>query len=69
MFYSLYLNLSDVIPFSSNLQSILRGLEERGHKLELQDSFSSVIVGVHRSEDGRIYANSDFRKAGAVDGF
>ena len=48
---------------------MLEGLSARGHKLARQDSFSSVVVGVQRAEDGRIYANTDFRKAGAVDGF
>ena len=50
-------------------QAVLEGLSARGHKLARQDSFSSVVVGVQRAEDGRIYANTDFRKAGAVDGF
>ena len=48
---------------------MLEGLSARGHSLARQDSFSSVVVGVQRAEDGRIYANTDFRKAGAVDGF
>ena len=48
---------------------MLEGLSARGHWLARQDSFSSVVVGVQRAEDGRIYANTDFRKAGAVDGF
>ena len=48
---------------------MLEGLEERGHKTELIDKFQSVVVGIEKGEDGRIYANADFRKAGAVDGF
>jgi len=50
-------------------ESILEGLRLRGHQLVEQDGFGSVVVGVERREDGRIYANTDFRKAGAVDGF
>ena len=61
--YSIY-TLSTI-----STQAVLEGLSARGHKLARQDSFSSVVVGVQRAEDGRIYANTDFRKAGAVDGF
>ena len=48
---------------------VLKGLVKRGHKVEKIDRFQSVVVGIERGDDGRIYANADFRKAGAVDGF
>lgn len=48
---------------------VLKGLEERGHKIEKIDKFGSVVVAVEKGEDGRVYANADFRKAGGVDGF
>ena len=60
---------SSVFHSRAKFQSILSGLKERGHKLERQDGFGSVIAGVEMGEDGKIYANTDFRKAGEVDGF
>jgi len=50
-------------------QEVLKGLEKRGHKIEKIDKFQSVVVGVEKGDDGRVYANADFRKAGGVDGF
>jgi len=50
-------------------EELLRGLEERGHTVEQQDRFGSVVCAVEKAPDGRIYANADFRKAGAQDGF
>ena len=48
---------------------MLEGLVERGHKVEKIDKFGSVVVGIEKGEDGRVYANADFRKAGGVDGY
>lgn len=42
---------------------------DRGHKLQRVDRFGSVVCAVGRGEDGMLYANADFRKAGGVDGF
>jgi hypothetical protein len=28
-----------------------------------------VLCGITRGDDGRIYANADFRKAGGIDGY
>lgn len=50
-------------------QNILKDLESRGHRVATIDAFGSVVCAVARGEDGRIYANADFRKAGGVDGF
>eukprot|EP00090_Calanus_glacialis_P004532 TRINITY_DN13387_c0_g1_i1.p1 TRINITY_DN13387_c0_g1~~TRINITY_DN13387_c0_g1_i1.p1 ORF type:complete len:490 (+),score=135.18 TRINITY_DN13387_c0_g1_i1:1-1470(+) len=50
-------------------QEVLEGLVERGHKVEKIDKFGSVVVGIEKGDDGRVYANADFRKAGGVDGF
>jgi len=50
-------------------QDILRALETKGHRTEEQDKFGSVVVGIARQNDGRLYANADFRKAGGVDGY
>ena len=52
-----------------NIQKVLKGLQERGHKIEKMDRFGSVVNGIERGDDGRVYANADFRKAGGVDGF
>ena len=67
--YTLSTISTHTIYTTLSAQAVLEGLSARGHKLARQDSFSSVVVGVQRAEDGRIYANTDFRKAGAVDGF
>ena len=48
---------------------MLEGLVERGHKVEKIDKFGSVVVGIEKGDDGRVYANADFRKAGGVDGY
>ena len=48
---------------------MLKGLKERGHKIVKMDRFGSVVNGIERGDDGRVYANADFRKAGGVDGF
>lgn len=50
-------------------QDILLDLEGRGHRITLVDAFGSVVNGIVVEEDGRVYANADFRKAGAVDGY
>ena len=33
------------------------------------NSAGSTVSAISREKDGRIYANSDYRKAGGVDGF
>jgi len=49
-------------------QNILTDLESKGHVVELVDAFGSVVNGI-AVENGRVYANADFRKAGGVDGY
>ncbi|XP_068236155.1 scoloptoxin SSD14-like isoform X2 [Palaemon carinicauda] len=51
------------------VQKIVSGLEEIGHITKKFSVGGSVICAVARAENGKIYANSDFRKAGEVDGF
>ena len=70
-------------PFLIN-QEVLDSLEARGHAVKLVDNFGSVVVGIgqyfrdcpshhnpfsERSNDGKLHANVDFRKAGAVAGY
>ena len=52
----------------SPFQNILTDLESKGHVVELVDAFGSVVNGI-AVENGRVYANADFRKAGGVDGY
>lgn len=49
-------------------QEITDGLKELGHEVEKFGIGGSVVCGIAR-QNGKIYANSDFRKAGEVDGF
>ena len=58
-----------LFPYCFDLQEVLEGLVERGHKVEKIDKFGSVVVAIEKGEDGRVYANADFRKAGGVDGY
>lgn len=51
------------------LQKIVSGLQDIGHDTEEFGIGGSVICGIARGDNGKIYANSDFRKAGEVDGF
>ncbi|XP_045115209.1 scoloptoxin SSD14-like isoform X2 [Portunus trituberculatus] len=50
------------------ISEVTDGLKELGHKVEKFSVGGSVICGIAR-QNGKIYANSDFRKAGEVDGF
>lgn len=49
-------------------QEIVDGMKEIGHITTKFSTGGSVICAISR-EGGKIYANSDFRKAGEVDGF
>ena len=51
------------------LQEVLEGLVQLGHKVEKIYKFGSVVVGIEKGDDGRVYANADFRKAWGVDGY
>lgn len=48
-------------------QDIVEGLESIGHLTEMFSVGGSVVCAVAR-QNGKLYANSDFRKAGEVDG-
>lgn len=48
-------------------QDVIEGLESIGHVTEMFGVGGSVVCGVAR-QDGKLHANSDFRKAGEVDG-
>jgi len=50
-------------------QEILNGLSSRGHMVNRLDSAGSTVSAITREKDGRVYANSDNRKAGGVAGF
>jgi len=49
-------------------QAVIDGLSNRGHVVNELDVAGSVVSAISR-ENGRVYANSDVRKAGGVDGF
>ncbi|XP_064092967.1 scoloptoxin SSD14-like isoform X2 [Macrobrachium nipponense] len=48
---------------------IVSGLQEIGHDTKQFSVGGSVICAVARGENGKLYANADFRKSGEVDGF
>ncbi len=50
-------------------QEILQGLTTRGHKVNELNGAGSVVSGITVENDGRVYANSDRRKAGGINGF
>ena len=50
-------------------QTIIDGLREIGHETTRFGTGGSVVCGISREDDGFVYANADFRKAGEVDGF
>merc|ERR1739842_135097 len=50
-------------------ENIVSGMEGIGHKSKKFSIGGSVMCGVARGENGKIYANSDMRKAGETAGF
>ena len=58
-------NSDDTLPF----QVIENKLIEMGHNITLMDSFGSVVQGIVVKGPESIKANSDWRKAGAPDGY
>uniref|UniRef100_A0A2L2XUY1 Gamma glutamyl transpeptidase n=1 Tax=Parasteatoda tepidariorum TaxID=114398 RepID=A0A2L2XUY1_PARTP len=51
-------------------EDILSDLKNKGHELKkLGDNMLGIIMAVATDENGRISANSDYRKGGEVDGF
>ena len=55
----------DVPPF----QVIENKLIEMGHNITLMDAFGSVVQGIVVTGPESIMANSDWREAGAPDGY
>jgi gamma-glutamyltranspeptidase/glutathione hydrolase/leukotriene-C4 hydrolase len=58
-----------LIPFYSEYEPgfprpILQKLIDRGQNFSTMGTFSTAATAIFRSSDGRIYANSDYRKAG-----
>ncbi|KAG8177918.1 hypothetical protein JTE90_015353 [Oedothorax gibbosus] len=51
-------------------KDLLESLGEMGHELHtLGSGMLGIIMGIERGSDGYLYANSDYRKGGEVDGF
>lgn len=48
---------------------IVTGMHTIGHETQMFGIGGSVVCAISRERNGKIYANSDFRKAGEVDGF
>ncbi|XP_054932170.1 scoloptoxin SSD14-like [Dermacentor andersoni] len=48
-------------------QVFVNYFKKKGHKIKLKKMLINSISGIHK-RDGRLYANTDFRKGGAVDG-
>lgn len=45
-------------------------LQQFGHNpKEFSERMKSIVMGIHRDQDGYLYANSDYRKGGDVEGF
>ncbi|KAG0712837.1 Glutathione hydrolase 1 proenzyme [Chionoecetes opilio] len=53
---------------SGTATDVVEGLKDLGHETEMYGVGGSVVCAIAR-QNGSIYANSDFRKAGEVDGF
>ncbi|GIY94349.1 glutathione hydrolase 1 proenzyme [Caerostris extrusa] len=51
-------------------KDLLEDLHKMGHELHLLGSgMLGIIMGVEKGDDGTLYANSDYRKGGTVEGF
>ncbi|KAK8740381.1 hypothetical protein OTU49_002886 [Cherax quadricarinatus] len=51
------------------LPDIVDGMQKIGHETEMFGVGGSVVCAISHENNEKIYANSDFRKAGEVDGF
>ena len=50
-------------------QNILKKLKAKGHVVkQLSDGDRGAVIMAISKENGKLYANSDYRKGGAVDG-
>lgn len=60
----------NVIKYESDFpKNILAELQDRGHKVEVITGRSSIVMAVARTADGKLTANSDYRKGGSIDGY
>ncbi|XP_039271689.2 glutathione hydrolase 1 proenzyme-like [Styela clava] len=50
-------------------QNVVRGLKERGHKIEWMEGYCSTVQAILKLENGRIAAKCDERRGGYPDGF
>eukprot|EP00095_Tigriopus_kingsejongensis_P000699 maker-scaffold58_size443543-snap-gene-2.12 protein:Tk00699 transcript:maker-scaffold58_size443543-snap-gene-2.12-mRNA-1 annotation:"gamma-glutamyltranspeptidase 1" len=50
-------------------EDLVQFLGTKGHTMVEKSLGKSVVCGISRDEDGNLYANADFRKAGGVAGF
>ncbi|XP_054932461.1 scoloptoxin SSD14-like [Dermacentor andersoni] len=48
-------------------QRYVSDLKKKGHKIKFKKTMLNVFSGIHK-RDGRLYANTDFRKGSTVDG-
>ncbi|XP_075535075.1 scoloptoxin SSD20-like [Dermacentor variabilis] len=48
-------------------QAYVNDLKAKGHKIKLKEMLINSISGIHK-RDGRLYANTDYRKGSTVDG-
>jgi gamma-glutamyltranspeptidase/glutathione hydrolase/leukotriene-C4 hydrolase len=60
----------DKIVYENNFpQNILNNLKEKGHQIEeLPEGERGAVIMAISKNKGNIYANSDYRKGGTVDG-
>uniref|UniRef100_A0A646QER6 Scol-GGT n=1 Tax=Hemiscolopendra marginata TaxID=943146 RepID=A0A646QER6_9MYRI len=49
-------------------KDVLAGLKNIGHKTKSSGPFGSLVVGIKRTEDGKLTANYDYRRGGSVAG-
>ncbi|XP_076333038.1 scoloptoxin SSD14-like isoform X2 [Tachypleus tridentatus] len=50
-------------------EELLEGLNKKGHNVTEISGRSSAIMGIARGKSGKLYAEADYRKGGASDGF
>lgn len=48
---------------------ILQELNKKGHRTKIIPGRGSIVMALKRRHDGKLEANSDFRKGGDVDGY
>ncbi|XP_013788464.2 gamma-glutamyltranspeptidase 1-like [Limulus polyphemus] len=62
--------IPNTIMYEPNFpEELLEGLKRKGHNVTEISGRSSFIMGIARKKSGTLYANADYRKGGASDGF